>query len=102
MFNTSVMKCNGTRQFRGTIQNSLIPDLTHSSCIDKNECRLAVVNDGNYLIDQLNSQMTRPGKFFYLIWKDGFDLHFLLHFGCDNNAVLSPLLWRGARGEVYW
>src|SRR4030095_5278471 len=80
MFNTSMMQGNGTGKVRGTTQKSLVPDLTHSSCVDKNKCGPAVVDDWNYFVNQLNSQMTCPGKFFYLIRKDGFYLHLLLHF----------------------
>src|SRR6476659_1257248 len=87
MLNTSVMKRNGAGEFRGTIQKSLIPDLTHPSCVNKNECCFAVVNDREHFINQLNSQMSRPGKFFDLIRKDGFYFYSLLHFSCNDHTL---------------
>src|SRR5690349_2240194 len=86
MFNTAMMKCNGSRQFGSPIQKSLIPYLTHASCVDKDECRLAAIDDRDDFINQFNSQMTRPGKFFYLIRKNGFDLDSLLHFGGNDHS----------------
>src|SRR6476659_3781505 len=87
MFNTAMMKRNSASKFRSTIQKSLVPDLTHSSCINKDECCSAAIDDWYNFIDQLNSQMPCPGKFFYLIRKNRFDLYFLLHFRFNDHSL---------------
>src|SRR5258706_6354604 len=82
------------------IQQGLIPDLTHTSCIDENQGGPAVVDNGYHFICELDSQMTGPGKFFYFIRKNGFHFNLFSHVGANDHAA-APLLhlWRRVTDE---
>ena len=69
-----------------------------SSCIDKDECGPALLNDRNYFFNQFDSQMTCPWIFFNFIGDDGFYFNSLFDFGPDNYTASPPpsLSERGA------
>ncbi|MCY1560067.1 hypothetical protein D9M68_971620 [compost metagenome] len=66
---TAMMQGNGASQFGRYLQKGLIPQLTHTPCIDKDECGAACFNDRKYFMHQFNTQVPGPGIFFNFIRK---------------------------------
>src|SRR5688572_15231734 len=95
-FNTAMMQSNQPCKIRSTVEKSLVPNLTHPSCVNKYKRGPAVIDNRNYFINQFNSKMPGPWKFFNFIGENGFYFDCLLQFGFDNLTPFpSPLRGEG-------
>src|SRR5687768_5379613 len=96
-FNAAMMQCDQPCKIWSTVEKSLVPDLTHPSCINKYKRGPAVIDYGNYFINQFDPKMPGPWKFFNLIGKNRFHFDCFLQFGFDNGP-LYPDSYRDSPG----